>query len=123
MRKSALFVGIALVATVGLTGCGGGGNAGGGAGAKDLGTVEMTDDLKFKPATFSGAPGEYKFKLVNKGTQDHDFSIAGTSIKHELAGGESKDVTITLEKAAKYEIICNQPGHKDGGMKGTFEVK
>lgn len=121
MKKFAILVGAALVAVVALTGCGGGG--GGGGKVTDLGTVEMTDDFKFVPANLSGGVGEFKVKLVNKGVQVHDFSVSGTSVKFEVPGGKTVEKTFKIDKAGPYQIICNQPGHKDGGMVGTLEVK
>lgn len=123
MKKLATIAGLALVASVALAGCGGGSSGGGGGKVTDLGTVELTNALKFNPAQWTGAPGEFKVKLVNKDSVLHDFTISGTNIKFEVKPGETVEKTFKLDKAQKYEVICAQPGHKDGGMKGTLEVK
>lgn len=123
LKKFTMIVGAALVAVVALSGCGGGGGGSSSGKVTDLGTVNLSDDMKFTPNTFTGAPGEFKVTLVNKGTQLHDFTIKGTNVKIDVPAGQTVTKTFKIEKAGKYDLECTQPGHKDGGMKGTVEVK
>ncbi len=37
--------------------------------------------------------------------------------------GKTVEQTVNFDKPGTYQIICNQPGHKDSGMVGQIIVK
>lgn len=105
--------------------------------------LEMAD-LKFSTKALSAKSGEViEVALTNKGSIEHDFSIAklpgekalrvggkDTDIaknKHEvhahLKSGEAGVVRLKASSPGAYEFFCSVPGHKEAGMKGTFTVQ
>jgi uncharacterized cupredoxin-like copper-binding protein len=86
--------------------------------------------------------GTVTFKVTNKGKIVHEAVVVRTSVKAsalrtsggrasekgsigevaDLAPGKSGAVTLKL-KAGHYALICNIPGHYQGGMRADFTVK
>ena len=105
--------------------------------------LEMAD-LKFSTTALSAKSGEVvDVNLANKGSIEHDFSMAklpgekalrvggkDTDIaksKHEvhahLRSGEAGVVRLKASSPGAYEFFCSVPGHREAGMKGTFTVQ
>ncbi|HJR81790.1 MAG TPA: cupredoxin domain-containing protein [Anaerolineales bacterium] len=126
---------VALIGSMFLTACGGGGS--------ELVTtidVDMTDH-KFTPNEFAvPAEVEITINLENSGKQPHEFRILvfgakadesvdkdGNSTRYWSAiaqPGESKSLTFTApSKPGSYVIKCTAPGHAEAGMVGTLQVK
>lgn len=105
--------------------------------------VDMTDAMRFIPASVNVKQGEtIRFQITNSGKVKHEF-VLGTEkelkehyqvmlknpeMEHEepnmitLAGGKSGDVTWQFTKAGTVHFACLQPGHYDAGMKGAVSV-
>ena len=105
--------------------------------------VDMTDNMRFTPASIDVRQGEtIRFKVKNSGQVKHEF-VLGTEqelkehyqvmlkypeMEHEdpqmitLAGGKSGEVIWQFTKAGKVDFACLQPGHYDAGMKGAVTV-
>ncbi len=105
--------------------------------------VNMTDNMRFTPASFSAKQGEtIRFVIKNSGAIKHEF-VLGTEkelkehyelmkkfpeMEHSepnmltLAGGETGEVIWQFTKAGKIDFACLQPGHYDAGMKGQVKV-
>ena len=66
--------------------------------------------------------GTVVFKVVNKGSIEHDFKIAGKKTP-SLAAGKSASLKVVLAKAGKYPYVCTIKGHAAAGMKGVLTVK
>lgn len=116
-----------------------------GVAAKVTRTVEvnMTDNMRFSPASIDVKQGEtVRFKVKNSGQVKHEF-VLGTEkelkehyqvmlknpeMEHEepnmitLAGGKTGEVIWQFTKAGKVDFGCLQPGHWDAGMKGAVTV-
>ena len=106
--------------------CGGGGGGGGGGGsAQPAGSTKVTmTDYKFTPADVKVKPGKVEFFLVNSGGVSHDMVVTssdGKSVgRSELVQpGNTSVFTIDNLAAGTYQVVCDQPGHADLGMKGT----
>lgn len=106
-------------------------------------TVDMTDNMRFTPASIDVKQGEtVRFKVKNSGQVKHEF-VLGTEkelkehyqvmlknpeMEHEepnmitLAGGKTGEVIWQFTKAGKVDFGCLQPGHWDAGMKGAVTV-
>jgi uncharacterized cupredoxin-like copper-binding protein len=106
-------------------------------------SVDMTDAMRFKPASVDVKQGEtIRFVVKNSGQLKHEF-VLGT--EHELkehyelmtkfpemehsdpnqvsvAPGKSGEVIWQFTKAGKVDFACLQPGHYDAGMKGMVNV-
>lgn len=119
---SKLFVAATLgVALLAALACGGGGGAAAGTSA----TVKLSE-FKFEPAQLSATAGQpVKVTLQNSGTVVHDFTVKGLdkATSPKVAAGQTSTFEFTPSKAGTYEIVCTEPGHEQGGMKGTLTVK
>ena len=89
--------------------------------AKDY-SFTLDSDVSF------AAGDTYTFELVNDGTMQHEmevFAPDGTAIGEvgpTDAGAKGK-VTLTLETAGTYRLVCGITGHEDKGMHLDIEVK
>lgn len=105
--------------------------------------VDMSDDMRFKPAHIPVKRGEtIRFVVTNSGKLKHEF-VLGT--EHELkehyevmkkfpemehadpnmvtvAPGGSGEVVWQFTRAGRVDFACLQPGHYDAGMKGRIAV-
>jgi uncharacterized cupredoxin-like copper-binding protein len=120
MKKLAIAIVAAMSLGV-LAGCGGGGA---GAGR----TVEVMagegGTMAFNPKTIDATKGEkITVHFVNKDSaQAHSFIIKDLNVKSEqVQPGKDSTVTFTVDKTV--EFYCDVPGHKDGGMVGSINVK
>lgn len=106
-------------------------------------TVDMTDTMKFIPASFTARQGEtIRFVVKNSGQLKHEF-VLGTEkelkahyeqmkkfpeMEHDdpnmvsLAAGKTGEVIWQFTKAGKIDFACLQPGHYEAGMKGLVKV-
>ena len=105
--------------------------------------VDMTDTMKFIPASFTARQGEtIRFVVKNSGQLKHEF-VLGTEkelkehyeqmkkfpeMEHDdpnmvsLAAGKTGEVIWQFTKAGKIDFACLQPGHYEAGMKGLVKV-
>ena len=122
MKKTAWLLLFAIVLTVAafvLAGCGGGGGASPGGS-----TIEVIlQDYKFTPNPINATKGAVTFKLTNKAAQLHDFSIPDLKVNIPVEAGKTVTQTVTLDQAGTFQVICNQPAHKDSGMTAQIIVK
>lgn len=111
--------------------------------AKRTITVEMSDDMRFSPATIAVKQGEtVRFVVKNVGQVKHEFSL-GTEkelkehyelmkkfpdMEHDepnsvsLAPSQQGEVIWQFTKAGNVDFACLHPGHYDAGMKGQVKV-
>ena len=105
--------------------------------------VDMTDDMRFKPANIDVKQNEtVRFVITNSGKLKHEL-VLGTEkdlkehyevmkknpeMEHAdpnmvtLAPGKTGEVIWQFTKAGKVDFACLQPGHYDAGMKGAVNV-
>lgn len=98
--------------------------------------LDMTDALKFTPATVSVAADEsVRFVLTNSGTTVHEFQVGpadkvaadevdGVIVveKDELDAGSTRAVDYTFVSTGAFAFACHEPGHYEAGMKGTVDI-
>jgi uncharacterized cupredoxin-like copper-binding protein len=106
-------------------------------------TVDMTDAMRFNPASISAKQGEtIRFTVKNSGQLKHEF-VLGTEkelkehyelmkkfpeMEHSdpqmvtVAPGKTGEVIWQFTQAGKIDFACLQPGHYDAGMKGVVNV-
>lgn len=106
--------------------------------------VDMTDDMRFTPATITVKPGEVvRFIAANKGKVLHEMVLgrmkdleqhADMMRKHpgmehdephmaHVAPGKSGEIGWRFTKAGIYYYGCLIPGHFEAGMIGRIDVK
>ena len=105
--------------------------------------VNMTDEMRFIPASMMVKQGEtLRITVSNSGQLKHEM-VLGTEaelkehyeamlkfpeMEHDDANqvtvlpGKSADMIWKFTKAGKINFACLQPGHYDAGMKGAFMV-
>ena len=105
--------------------------------------VDMTDAMRFVPASVSVQQGEtVRFVVKNSGKVKHEM-VLGTEkelkehyevmkknpeMEHAdenmvtVAPGKSGEIVWQFTKAGKIDFACLQPGHYDAGMKGAVSV-
>jgi plastocyanin len=100
---------------------------------QSTGPVDQTIDVSapengafaFDQKTLTAKAGTDEFDFSNPASQEHNFCIRSAS-GDELGcsadiAGDSTSLTVDL-KPGKYVFYCGEPGHEDGGMKGTLTV-
>ena len=105
--------------------------------------VDMTDGMRFTPASIDVKQGEtVRFVVTNSGKLKHEL-VLGTEMalkehyeamkknpemEHAdanmvtLAAGKTGEVIWQFTKTGKVDFACLQPGHYDAGMKGAVNV-
>ena len=95
------------------------------AGAASAASGEVVEvklgDLFIDPEPLEARAGEVTFEVTNDGKTEHNFAIDGVDSTPMLAPGESASLTVELE-AGEYTVICEVPGHAQGGMKTSLTV-
>ena len=128
MKIRALTLSLA-VASVVLTGCGGGADAADAEDAAEVsssteeGVVEIeAGDLYFDPESVTTTAGTTEFHLVNTGAVYHDLVVeeAGDVQVAEAEAGETVSGTVELEPGT-YTLYCSVPGHRSS-METTLTV-
>lgn len=106
--------------------------------------VDMTDDMRFRPASITVKKGEtVRFVVKNSGKMKHEM-VLGTpqmlkehydmmmkmpGMEHEepnmvtVAPGATGEIVWRFTQAGNVDFACLQPGHLDAGMKGAVRVR
>jgi plastocyanin len=121
----------AVVMTVGLAACGGGGDSGSSKGyvepkGKSTETISIeAKNFSFTPDKITANPGIATIKL-NASSGAHDFvfdhgAYSGFRLEADSSGsGQSLKIDL---KPGKYTFYCTYPGHRSAGMEGTLTVE
>jgi plastocyanin len=89
-------------------------------------TADPTGQLKFDKTTLTATSGRVTLSMTNPSPVPHNISLRGNGVdeKGEVVQGDGKSVVqAELQPGASYEFYCSVPGHLQGGMKGTLNVK
>ena len=106
--------------------------------------VDMTDTMRFTPATITVKKGEtVRLVVRNSGQIKHEMVLGTAEMLKEhyemmkkmpgmehadanqvtLAPGASGEIVWRFSKAGTVEFACLQPGHWEAGMKGEVSVR
>lgn len=106
--------------------------------------VDMTDAMRFTPASITVKKGEtIRFVVKNSGQIKHEMVLGTAEMLKEhyemmkkmpgmehadanqvtVAPGASGDIVWRFSKAGTVEFACLQPGHWEAGMKGAVSVR
>jgi plastocyanin len=81
---------------------------------------------RFDKATLTADAGEVSITMTNESPVPHNVAIRGNGVDEEgdvVQGNAKSTVEATLEPGLSYEFYCSVPGHEQGGMKGTLNVR
>jgi len=155
MKTSAILLSLALAFAAGH-GVAAGQHAGGhGDGASAIGEpgkagavtrtvrVDMSDAMRFSPASIAVKQGEtVRFVVTNSGKVKHEMVLGSQKelqehyeamkkhpeMEHDdpsmvtVAPGKSGEMVWRFTRAGQVDFACLQPGHYDAGMKGQVKV-
>jgi plastocyanin len=130
MRRTTIVPAVVLVAALGLSACGGGGDAtaasnGGDTGGSSDGVTVVATEFAFDPADFSlPADTDTELTLQNDGVVEHDIVVEELDDRELVFANAGESVTETVNvPGGTYTFYCSIPGHRDGGMEGTLTVE
>jgi len=123
-RSSALRFAALALSALALVACGGGGGGGGPTKTAVGGKIDVNayDSPRFDVGTIKASPGSLTVTLNEKGSQDHTFTVPGTSLNLKVNSGKSSDTGTVVLKAGTYNFECTTPGHAAQGMRGKIVV-
>jgi len=80
-------------------------------------------EFSFEPAKIKLPQGEVKFVVTNRGSFPHSLAIVARKEKIRfIDSGETKSLTVKLDKEEELVFYCAQPGHRERGMEGKISV-
>lgn len=106
--------------------------------------INMTDEMRFQPATVTVSKGEtIRFNIKNSGQLKHELTLgtmeelkehAAVMQKHPemehddpnavtVEPGQTKTLTWKFTKGGTFDFACLIPGHMESGMKGKISVR
>ena len=117
-----LALGALVLGVFGLRDDGSGGAQAAGGSVATVIDVSLAN-FSFTPAMVEIPTGGATLRLHNDGSVPHNLKVPSLGLSSELVQpGESADFRIGATAAGDYEIVCDQPGHADSGMKGMLMV-
>lgn len=142
MKKIVLWTALVAAAGFPLAACGGGSEANEGIRTIE---IEALDSLAFDPASVEVEAGEtLRFVVSNPGDNVHEFVLGDESVQMEheeqadmgmdhgsieseypsaeLSPGATETLEVTFDAPGTILYGCHEPGHYEGGMRGTVEV-
>lgn len=93
--------------------------------AQQLKEIRITaNEFSFKPAKIQLPQGEVKIVVTNRGKFPHSLAIVGREEKISyIESGETKNLTLHLDKDEELVFYCSQPGHRKKGMEGKLRIR
>ncbi|CAA9291858.1 MAG: hypothetical protein AVDCRST_MAG77-5222 [uncultured Chloroflexi bacterium] len=89
--------------------------------------VDGTDTMRFLPDPITVKAGQaVTIVFRNKGVIVHDYISSGSEKNARLAnvlGGREARGVFQASKPGTYQVLCQQPGHREAGMVGTIVVE
>jgi uncharacterized cupredoxin-like copper-binding protein len=118
----AMAFGVGLVSMAAFGGRGGDSASTAARGGAEEEVVEVElGDLFIKPGMIHASAGTVTFEVHNSGGTQHNFSIEGVDATPMIDPDGTAKLTVDLDEG-DYEVICQVPGHADGGMKAQLMV-
>ena len=119
----ALALGALVLGFFALGRVGGGESAAGVGGAGPAASVIDIElgSLEFLPEHIMAPPGDVTLRITNVDSQVHNIAVLG-SVSPDLQPGETYDMPLGELGVGVYPMLCEIPGHADGGMKGDLHI-
>ena len=89
-------------------------------------SADPTGQLKFDKTTLESTAGRVTITMTNPSPVPHNVALRGNGVDEmgDVVQGDGKStVQVELEPGTSYEFYCSVPGHFQGGMRGTLNVK
>lgn len=87
--------------------------------------ADPSGGLRWDKTAYTAAAGDVTFVVNNPSPVQHQFAVEGNGISYQsgnLGGGTTTNLTIKGLPPGEYMIVCNFPGHKEGGMVAKLTV-
>jgi hypothetical protein len=86
--------------------------------------IHLLDSRRFNPASLQGEPGQLVKLVLIGDKQKHDFTSPSLNVNLDVPPGQTKIISVELpSQAGSYEFWSAQPGDREGGMAGRFDVR
>jgi len=89
-------------------------------------SADPSGELKFDKTTLTANAGQVTITMTNPSPVAHNVALRGNGVDEKgdiVQGNEKSTVEATVEAGQSYEFYCSVPGHAQGGMRGTVNVK
>jgi len=89
-------------------------------------SADPSGALRWDKQEYTAQAGDVTFVVKNPSQMTHQFSVEGNGVNYKspnIKPGSTNNFTIKGLPAGGYQIVCNYPGHKAGGMVATLTVK
>jgi uncharacterized cupredoxin-like copper-binding protein len=82
------------------------------------------NEFSFKPSKIRVSQGEVQITVSNRGKFRHGIALVGREDKISyIESGETKNLTLHLDKDEELVFYCSQPGHRKKGMEGKLRIR
>jgi plastocyanin len=88
--------------------------------------ADPSGTTRFDKADLTANAGQVTITMTNPSPVPHNVALRGNGVdeKGEVVQGDGKStVEAMLEPGLSYEFYCSVPGHEQGGMRGTLNVR
>jgi uncharacterized cupredoxin-like copper-binding protein len=88
-------------------------------------STDPSGALRWDKQDYTAHAGDVTFVVKNPSQITHQFSVEGNGVNYtspNLKPGSTNNYTIKGLPAGAYQIVCNYPGHKLGGMVAKLTV-
>ena len=124
ISRGGFLISLVATASIGLAGCGGGGDSDSKDSVPADALVIEALDIKFDQEEYTAPAGATEIAYVSEGQQVHTLVVFDESNQKigetmTVNPGDTKVESFDLP-AGTYSLICDIPGHKDAGMVATL---
>jgi len=124
MKKAVLLLGLTLIFSILLVGCGQSNDSNN---AEDIQTVHIVaKEWDFEPAQVEVKSGKVKLVIENQGERMHGFAIDELGIDESIGPNQTIEKVVTIDKPGDYKyhctVLCGSM-EQHSAMTGTLTVK
>jgi plastocyanin len=84
----------------------------------------VSTEFKFMPAKVRVIAGRAVTLILDNsgGETEHGLFLPAFNFRLQAKAGEVARQSFVFEKPGEYDFVCDLPGHREAGMKGTLTV-
>ena len=85
----------------------------------------VSTEFKYAPAMVDVPAGRPVTLVLDNSTAEteHGLVLPAIGFRLQAKAGETVRGTAVFKKPGDYEFLCDLPGHREAGMKGTLTVR